>query len=622
MYVGTIIEYDDQSAITTLPIADVRTQPLYLSLFTSDKGPEEWTVMSGEDWFKAYGDSVSFAKHGQPLLQAAISINAGARLLSKRLVASDATLANLSIVATITEGTVQSTDKDGRPLYTDEDGQITTDVTENPVMIKTATIKYEGKSVESITDNDIQSVFDAVKTDVTGENSFLLFTIADNGRGVSNKRFMITFNYRLSKSKSYIEYTLNVTENNNSLEDLNFSAVPHLVVNGSNHSLGSVIKTKSTQLRCIQNDDGLNAMIAKLAEITGVDVTDIEASDFLFGYTNKGVPSTNILINAEGLNLQNSFGQALLEGSNGIFADSPLSETAVDEYVNQAEYALGTDSNNVFDTAIYDLDRYKIDLIIDANYPDGVKRAIETLVTFREDCAFLRDMGTEVNSLSAIQIYNEELVVKNKFISTYATSYDIIDPYSKKQIRVSIGYSLAKLMVSHLNAGRILPVCGIKHNMIITDAIPGTLNFAPVVCPEPLGNQKEVMEDLRVNYATYIGSDLVIETEYTSQPEYTQFSFLNNVLGVQEVVRAIRTRCPVIRYSFINGEDLERYKSDIEDVIARYTSNFKSISFSYVADPTYTNNKIFYAAIKVGFRDFIQTEWFKVTAINVSETAQ
>ena len=47
MYVGTIIEYDDQSAITTLPIADVRTQPLYLSLFTSDKGPEEWTVKSG-----------------------------------------------------------------------------------------------------------------------------------------------------------------------------------------------------------------------------------------------------------------------------------------------------------------------------------------------------------------------------------------------------------------------------------------------------------------------------------------------------------------------------------------------------------------------------------------------
>ena len=43
MYVGTIIEYDDQSAIRSLPIADVNNQPLYLALFTSDKGPEDWT---------------------------------------------------------------------------------------------------------------------------------------------------------------------------------------------------------------------------------------------------------------------------------------------------------------------------------------------------------------------------------------------------------------------------------------------------------------------------------------------------------------------------------------------------------------------------------------------------
>ena len=175
-------------------------------------------------------------------------------------------------------------------------------------------------------------------------------------------------------------------------------------------------------------------------------------------------------------------------------------------------------------------------------------------------------------------------------------------------------------MVSHLNAGRILPVCGIKYGMVIDDAIKGTLNFAPVVCPEPTGNQKEVMEEMRVNYATYIGEDLVIETEYTSQEEYTQWSFLNNILGTQEVVRAIRNRCPVIRYTFADGEDLERYKADIEDVIANFKSNFKTIEFKYVADPVYINNKIFYAAINVCHRDFFQTEWFKVTAIGVAET--
>lgn len=617
MYVATIVEYDDQSAITSLPIADVRVNPLYLALFTSDKGPEEWTVKSGEEWFESYGSSISFAKHGQPLLQAAISINAGARLLSKRLVASDAALANLSIVASISTSEVQATDSEGNLIYLDTNGDETVEVTDTPKMNTVASIKYEGKSVPDVNTVDPALVAETVKESLS-EGQYLLFTITDNGRGVSNKRFMITPNYRLSKTKEYIEYSLTITENNINLEAMSFSPIPHLVVDGVSHSMQSVVETNSNQIHCVQDEEGMTAFIEKLAEITGQSVEDVEALDFIYGANRKGVALDNITVDASGLNLQNSFGQALLEGDNGSFGSKPITNET--EFVKQAEIALGTDAENVYDTVIFDLDRYKIDCIIDANYPEGVKRAIETLVTYREDCVFLRDYGLGIKNLAQVKAHKETLSICNKFITDYCTSYDIIDPYSKKQITVTIGMALAKLMVDHLNAGRILPACGIKHNMIIDDAIPGTVNFCPVICPEPLGNQKEIMEELRVNYATYIGEDLVIETEYTSQDVYTQFSFLNNILGVQEVVRAIRSRCPVIRYSFIDGEDLDRYKADIEDVIAQYTSNFKSIEFDYVADPVYVNNKIFYAAIKVGFRDFIQTEWFKVTAINVSES--
>ena len=622
MYVGTIVEWEDQSQISSLPIEDVRTQPLYLSLFTSDKGPEDWTVTSGEDWFKTYGKSISFAKHGQPLLQAAVSINAGARLLSKRLVATDATLANFSIVATVTKESVQATDASGKPLYTDAEGNETTEAegdagANTPKMINVAKIKYEGKSVEDIKLNKPEDVYDAVKATV-GEGSYLLYTITDNGRGTSNKRFSINPEYRLSRSKNYIEYTFNVTENGTSIESLMFNPCTNIVTSGSNHSLQSVISTNSSQVACVQDDEGINNFVAAIAEACDMTVEDVMGLDFLFGYNKKQVKLSNIEVDDSGIALNSSFGQALLEGTNGAMGETPIE--AVDEYVKQAERALGTDPDYVYDTSIFNLDQYKIDVVIDANYPEGVKRAIENLVTFREDCVFLRDYGLGLDTYDKIATYNAEISVKNKFIADYPISYDVIDPYSKKQISVTVGYTLARLMVTHLNAGRILPVCGIKHDMIITDAIKGTLNFSPVVCPEPLGNQKEAMEEIRANYASYIGEDLVIETEYTSQDELTQFSFLNNVLGTQEVVRAIRTRCPVIRYSFIDGEDLERYKADIDDVVSQFKSNFKSIEFQYVADPTYVNNKIFYAALKVCHRDFIQTEWFKVTAINVTES--
>ena len=620
MYVGTIVEYDDQSAITSLPIADVRVNPLYLSVFTSDKGPEDWTELKGKDWFTTYGNSISFAKHGQPLLQSAIAINAGARLLSKRLVASDACLANLSIVASMKKQYVDVYSNGSKIIYYDPAKKVVNG-DEGVELVETqinSIVKYEGISIPDISENDPELVFEAAKAAV-GEDKYLLFTITDNGRGLSNKRFNIVPNYRLSKSKDYVEYSVTVSENGINLESMIFSAIPGLVVDGVAHTLQSVVKNNSKQICCYQNDEGLEAFITVLADNAGVTVEEIKAIDFLNGYNKKGMKIDSINIDDSGLNLQNAFGHSLLNGNNGSFGECPIDPVNEAEYVKQAEYALGVDSTNVYDTLIYDLDRYKIELCVDANYPAGVKRAIETLATFREDFVFLRDMGLGLNSLEAIKLYNEETLVKNKFISTYCTSYDIIDPYSKKQIPVTIGYSLARLMVDHLNAGRILPACGIKHDMIIDEAIKGTLNFAPVVCPEPLGNQKEVMEEIAVNYATYIGEDLVIETEYTSQDMHTQFSFLNNILATQEVVRAIRSRCPVIRYSFIDGEDLERYKADIEDVIARYASNFKSITFDYVNDPVYVNNKIFYAAINVGFRDFIQTEWFKVTAINVTE---
>jgi hypothetical protein len=227
---------------------------------------------------------------------------------------------------------------------------------------------------------------------------------------------------------------------------------------------------------------------------------------------------------------------------------------------------------------------------------------------------YFRDQGLGVNTIDLINT-NKAKETKSKFCATYPQSYDIIDPYTKKQISVTIGYSLAQMLVAHCSNSISYPIAGFKHNMIIKDAIYGTLSFTPTICPDPIGNQKEILEDMRVNYASYIDNQLVIESLYTSQEKLSQWSYINNVMSIQEVVKAIRMRCPAVRYTFIEGEDLERYRADVEEVIAPFRSNFKSLELDYVEDNTYSVSKIFYAALKVVYRDFIQTEWFKVTAL-------
>ena len=106
-----------------------------------------------------------------------------------------------------------------------------------------------------------------------------------------------------------------------------------------------------------------------------------------------------------------------------------------------------------------------------------------------------------------------------------------------------------------------------------------------------------------------------MDTEYTSQTAYTQLSWLNNVFEVQEVIKAIRSLCPKIRYSFMDGDDITQYKKDVQDVLDKYASKFKSLTIEYVEDASYASNKIIYAVIYVQFRNFIQTEHFRITAL-------
>ncbi len=667
MYPGIILEYNDQSDIpVNVPLTEVRNKPLFGAVFTSDKGPEKWMRLSGEEFFKAYGNTISFAKHGQPLLQTAMTINAGAEVLCKRLVADDATLANIGIVVSVVNTTrgveVQVTDADGNLLYLDDNGAETTEVTDTPYM-KTET--YDGPNTiqYSVVSATKAKTIEEAKKEIEGSltsGQKLLYVIADNGRGVSNKRIKIVPNYKLSKSLTYVLYTLSVIEKSTELESMSFSINPDLIVSNSNISLPSMVNTHSTQITCIGIDENIEWLAKTVASSVSIinEDTNIYQHDVLFARTNRGEAlSENILISSDGIDLQNSSGQKLDGGSNGALGDYPFSDTAEvqvtdvdgnllylnsdgketttaegntpymkkvrEEYIKQGVAALTGD----FDTVIFNVDQYMLTCCVDANYPDEIKTAFASLSNFRQDFVFFRDMGlnkTDFDLVSAAlsNIPNED---KSMFCATYCQSYDVIDPYTKKQITVTIGYDLAQKLVAHCSNGCILPTAGMKYGMIIDNAIYGTLSFAPTICPEEIGyegNQKEKLDDMRVNYASYINNQLVIESLYTSQEANSQWSYINNVMGIQEVVKAIRTRCPAIRYTFIDGEDLDRYKEDVEEVIAPFQNNFKHLSLEYIADTTYSANKIFYAALKVVYKDFVQTEWFKVTALSTVEVSE
>lgn len=607
MYPSTTFIIEDRSAIENLPIDEQINAPLFAQFFSSDKGPEEMGVYYGED-FSIFG-SPNFARHGQPLLQAQRLINNGARVLAKRVVAPDSTLANLIVLAKTRTVQTQKTNDDGEPLYRTPDGSETTESEGNtPIMIKKCNIKYE---LQTIADNhnDIDDLRASALAlaDYDGspeeERIYPLFLVADNGRGVSAKKIRITANVSGSRNRSYLSYVFSVIENSAVTESTVFTLNPDLASASSNLALTSVARTYLTEVRAYAFDEVLHSFIEDVQTATGIE--DIDNCDILFGKDKRGNALDVFEISGD-INLSIPVGLPLSSGSNGSFGNFPLTSEDYNTALIEA-------FNGTFTKDIYDVDNILLDGIIDANYSEEVKKAIESLIEFREDAFFFRDVGTGLFTAEDI-LAKADLATKSRYVGVYGNSYDVIDEYSMKQITVTATYTLARLLPEHFSERRHAPVAGQLYNFVFDEIVEGTVNFLPKVIPGK--NQKEELFNHHVNFISYLNNIPVLESQYTTQEDYTGFSFINNTLSVQQVIKAIRVKCPKNRYSFMEEEDLVKYEEDVQAILNNYTSNFSLLQMEYAEDPTYEQNMTYYAILYIRFKKFVQAEVFRIIAIN------
>lgn len=610
----TIFEYIDQSNITKTTETLV-TAPYYLCCSSAERGPEDIREIVGTDFYNLYGNHISFVKHGQPLVQAAHIIDNGGKLIFKRLVAEDAALANLTVIATVTKKEVEKTNAAGKPLYIDPstnqesetDGGGWAKATKNVASIKYGVVTVP--SMKTITDvvAHVQLQYKE-ETDV-----FPLFTVTDNGRGKSTKRFNIQPDYQLSKQNSFEFYTFNViADAETNAEYTRFSIDPNIIYLKTSMSLTESSKDL-TQLDAYQYEEGSNKFIKAVSEATGVDEDTLKSIDILFGCDRAGKALDYISVDLtksedeaeNGYDLADATGMMIMSGDNGEFGDKPFGTSA---WTKEAVKFFSGE----FDDSVFNPNQVNIDAVFDANYPSEVKKAILDLAEFRQDFFYFRDFGLDKYTYDQFKMAAKEFD-HSKFAASYITTYDVLDPYSRKQINVTLMYSLAVKMINHFNLRRNAPCAGIQYGFTFDEAIKGTVNFCPKFTPKV--DQKTELMDLGLNYCGYINNQLVLETTNTSQDPYSQLSYINNILAVQQIIHRVREVCPINRYTFITSDDLETYKKAVNNAIMQYKENFDTLEFVYVADPIMKANKIFNASIKVSFKDFVQTEIFKIYAL-------
>lgn len=642
--------------------------PLMLTAASFDRGPEGLIEVSGDDFFRMYGENISFDKHGQPAIQAANIIRNGGKLLIKRVVAADAELANVICTATVKKVEVPKVDPiTKRQIYIDKDtGMETTESKSTSgqndrAVINTAEITYNVVTVggaktfreiqlaakdlivekdQTIETPDVEddtttppenegiavqsaragrtirvksaipanipfplSIVEDTGNDNESEYTYPLFIITENGRGVSSKRFKIEPDYATSKNLDFVLYKItNIGSLYLDNEYTRFALDPDTIYNGQNLSLSESGKDMQ-QIRAAAYNEGISKFIDKVSEFSGIERSELLKLDIIFGNNKRGESVEQITINPDGYDFTSDFGITLQSGSNGSFGSHPFGTEAYTQAL--LEFYSGK-----YDPAIFDVDQYKIEACIDANYPMEVKQEITTLVNFRKDFFFFRDLGLNMESHFSIALAAKALP-DSMYAANYCQSYDIMDPFSKRQITVTISYDIARLLITHLNERRNCPFCGELYSVNMPNVIEGTTSYIPRIMPNV--DQKQDLYDIHMNYASVVNGVLTLETQVDSQTDETQCSWINNILTVQNIIRDVRTLCPKVRYSFINqASGLERYAQDVTNVLKLHTEEVDELEFEWSSDPVELKNHIFNATINVKFKEYVDFERFLI----------
>jgi len=612
----------DQTQVQEI-VSSVASEPAVVVMipYTSDKGSEDWEMMYGLSQFSQRKGGINFAKHGIPQLLAAEVLRLGGYVFGKRMVADDATLANTTVKIRVVDG-----GDDGYYLY------VYTASAVNVGNIHDAAEAGYGDFGEFDPENDIDSIED-----------FPLFTITASGRGASNLFVRIVPEYSTSRTSSYIRYNFEVWENQEIIETIKFCMNPDLVIDSISQSISYKLNANSNQIQVRMFEDSIYALVKKLATkatyTNGANTYRASALtlinfDFVNGCDRRGVTLGGVITGdpadedtsdpwvankpsdiTEFYSLNGSM-IPLANGSNGSIGSAPWQNQAA--YNELLKGAFGKDrTSQQYDPVIYDLDYFKPTCVIDCMYSWDVKNAVIDLCEFRGDCVFLADLcDTTANKFESLGdiIANAGNINSSRYVAIYHNYFNMINPYTKKEITVSMPFLLAKRLVQYISTGIGRPFAGVANDMYFPEIITGTINFTPVVTPDE--DQKQQLVDNNINYLNYYDGMPVLETMYCNAEEYTQLTYLSNIMLVQDLIRAIRTRCPRTRYTFLDGDDLEEYIRDAQYIVNQYSTMFKSVSIRYMADEAYESNNIFYATIIVQFRNFVQEEYFRVIAIS------
>ena len=583
-YINDNTEFEDFSAVSAeSPIR-------FINVFMSAKGEDG--VIKGidnvKDYIEEYGNP-NYELYGQHGYMPYAALSSGeAKCWCMRIMPQDAAYANVIINALTKIETV--------------DG------------VNQVQIKFETASIDNLTDKEslaIQMDGLTVANPETNEEGWSVYPIMGfvcKGRGTYGNTLRVRFvtDDLSDKDNDYKNYTLEVLDSEGYLsikESFTVSLYDYAVISKESIFTDDVVndtENGSKKIESYINVANLKAIYEMYAKNVPSDSTIIpeQEFDFLFG----GVKTTpnkigNYVIDVDnGIAFDKTDGLVLTGGTQGCFAlDYQPEEITYDDGTGNIVTTLGPTRDELieqeyinafggvepYDKAIRSKRRTPAEFIMDANYPENVKRALAELILYRYDARGILDAGIITTPSHALSWAADFTNISDRIISKECQHYKIRCPFSGKKIPVTVTYYLAANLPTHYKSfGNQVPFVGEAYAQL-NGYVKKSLK--PNIDADDLTVKEELYTN-RVNFFECIAEDNFVRgVQGTSQMKWSDLSEENNVAVMLEMKRKLEEFVAARIYNFAEPADRARFTEDADRMFSDYR-NKKCREFSVYFD--------------------------------------
>jgi hypothetical protein len=586
-HVGTYINDNTEFTETVAP-AEEGLRSVFV--FASPKGRDGVVLeqRSAAELVEEYGKP-NFKLFGQPQLNAYAWLDAGqTKAWTMRVMPENAAYANLVILAKVKVDTTDTT----------------------PKMV----VHFEAMQHSGLTSLDELAAQTELMTvtepDVDGFRTFPIVAFNSLGRGVYGDAFRVRLNpsVQADKENDFRNYRVEVLELENTVtrkEVFTGTLFPDALDGMTSLFLSDIMNdaedgSKKVGIHVVEENLTAIYNLYKAEIAPDTTITEEEFS-ILSGLTKAGtaVPAYQIdSTHVEAVALDNPEGIPLAGGEDGDFAY--VQETLGDRDAAIDKAYIDAFSGKI-DPAITSKRRTPSEVILDAGYSDDVKRELITLMTKRYDAYGFIDGGILNSTTDAIEWGEAMGSIGDRVFSKEFQHYRIRDPFSGKNIPVTITFFYARMLPGHFRSnGNQTPFVG-EQFAKLTGAIKNTLK--PVVDADDL-ETKEALYNLRLNYFQTLAENTYVRgTQSSSQAIWSDLSEENNMHVLLEIKRKLENMVAGLSYNFSEAEERKMFTEDANRLFEGYAgTKIRSGEVTFDMTPWEEERSILHCYMAIVFR--------------------